>query len=64
MSLNHKTNKTFLIWWLENQYKVLSAEDLKKRSDNAENSWKISIKKFLCLFLLCLKFEWDHKEFL
>ena len=42
---------------MENRFKSLSAEDLKELSDNAENSWKIPIKAFLCLFPLGLKFE-------
>ena len=54
---NHKTEKYFPFEKIENRFKLPCAGDLKKLSYNQENSWKIPLKAFLCLFPLALKFE-------
>ena len=57
ISLIKKQTKYFLFSNIENWYKLLLAEDLKKLSENSENYLKIPTKIFLCLFSLGLKFE-------
>ena len=52
-----KRTKYFSFNKTKNRYKLLSAENLKKLSQNAENSCKIPVKIFLYLFPLGLKLE-------